>query len=197
MNKIINLIFAALLLGFCTKSQAGETQSAEAKQTVENFTLSDYNGQKYSLSDYKDAKATVLIFVSTRCPVSNAYNERMEKLYEDFKDQGIVFLGLNANVKEDLAEIKQHAREHSLNFPILKDENNVIADKLEASVTPEAYVLTPAREIVYHGRIDDSRDLSNVKSEDLRKALNEVLAGKAVSISRTRAFGCTIKRIDT
>ena len=162
---------------------------------AEDFTLKDYNGKEYKLSDYKDSKAIVLIFVATQCPVSNAYNERMEKLYKDYKGKDVAFFGINSNKQESVEEIKEHAKEHNLNFVILKDVNNKIADKFGASFTPEVYVLNKDFDILYHGRIDDSRRESNVKTKDLRNALNEILDGKKVSVSETKAFGCTIKRV--
>ena len=80
-------------------------------------------------------------------------------------------------------------------FPILKDENNVIADKLEASVTPEIYVLDTNFNVLYHGSIDDSRRPDQVKSNSLKKALDEILASEQVSEKETKAFGCTIKKV--
>lgn len=195
-RKAVKRILAAILvLILSAQIYAGNDRNDNAMKKVDNFTLADYNGEQHSLSDYKDAKAVVLIFVSVQCPVSNAYNERMAKLNEDFKKRGVVFLGINANVAEDVAKIKQHAEEHHLPFVILKDKGNVIADELEASVTPEVYVLNSKHEVLYHGRIDDSRNEKKVASEDTRKALEEILAGKAVSTARTKAFGCSIKRV--
>ncbi len=106
-------------------------QAAELK-TVEDFTLKDYLNKAYTLSNYKDAKAIVLLFIATRCPVSNAYNERMQRLYEQFKDRGVVFFGINSNKAEDVQEVKKHAVVNKLTFPILKDPNNVIADRIKA-----------------------------------------------------------------
>ena len=164
-------------------------------ESVKDFTLKDYLGNEHSLSDYKDSKAIVIIFVATRCPVSNAYNTRMEKLFEDYKVKDVAFLGINSNKSESVAEIKEHAKEKNLNFTILKDEGNVIADMFEASHTPEAYILNKNLSILYHGRIDNSQRESEITSKDLRKALNEILAGKEVSNPQTKAFGCSIKRI--
>ena len=162
---------------------------------IEDFTLKDYLGNEHSLSDYSNLKATVVIFISTRCPVSNAYNSRMEKLFEDYKDQDVSFIGINSNKSEDVEEIKEHAKEKNLTFTILKDEGNVIADMFEAAHTPEAYVLNKNFEVLYHGRIDDSQKESDVTKQDLRKTLDEILAGEKVSNSETKAFGCSIKRI--
>jgi len=166
------------------------------KRVFEDFKLQDYNGKNYSLSDFKDSKAIVIIFVSTRCPVSNDYNSRMENLYTEYKEKGIAFLGINSNKEEDVEEIKDHAKKNNLSFIILKDYGNKIADKFKASYTPEVFVLSPKFELLYHGRIDDSIKIKNVKSEDLRNALDENLAGKEVTIKETKAFGCTIKRVE-
>lgn len=189
----VRLVFAAIILLFVSAPiYAG---NGAAVEKVDDFILTDYNGKQHRLSDYKDAKAVVLIFVSTQCPVSNAYNERMAKLHEDFKERGVAFLGINANVAEDAANIKKHAAENKLSFVILKDKDNLIADKLEASVTPEVYIVNAKHEVLYHGRIDDSRNAEKVTSQDTRKALEEILAGKEVSEARTKAFGCSIKRV--
>ena len=162
---------------------------------VDDFSLKDYNGKEFSLSDFKDSKAIVVIFVATECPVSNAYNSRMESIYNDYKNKNVTLVGINSNKAEDIGRIKEHAKSKGLTFPILKDEKNIIADKFRASVTPEVFVLNNNFEVLYHGRIDDSRDESDVEKKDLRNALDEILSGKQVSNPVTKAFGCTIKRI--
>jgi peroxiredoxin len=162
---------------------------------IDNFTLQDYNGNNHSLLDYKDSVATVILFIATECPVSNAYNERMEIIFNEYGPKGFAFLGINSNKAEFVDRIKEHAEDNSLTFPILKDEKNVIADMFEASVTPEVYVLNSEFEILYHGRIDNSRNESEVASKDLENALDEIYSGNEVTKKVTKAFGCTIKRI--
>ena len=162
---------------------------------VDDFTLTDYNGKNHSLSDYKASEAIVILFVATECPVSNAYNSRMEKIFKDYSEKGIAFIGINSNKAESVDRMKEHAEENGLTFTILKDEKNIIADKFDASVTPEVYVLNSNFDVLYHGRIDNSRNESEVVSKDLENALNEILAGQEVSKKETKAFGCTIKRI--
>lgn len=161
----------------------------------ENFTLKDYKGNDHSLSDYTDSKAIVLMFIATRCPVSNAYNKRMEEIYYEYKEKGVALLGINSNKSEDIDEIAEHAEENGLTFTILKDEKNIVADVFDATKTPEIYVLNNKFELLYHGRIDDSQRESEIISTDLRNALNEILEGKEVSTPETKAFGCSIKRI--
>ena len=162
---------------------------------VSDFTLEDYNGVKHSLSVFKSSKAIVLMFIATQCLVSNAYNERMVALQKDYADKGVTFIGINANKQESSDDVKNHAKAHGFVFPILKDWNNLIADKLGASVTPETYVLNSNFEVLYHGRIDDSQRENKVSSKDLRNALDLVLQGKRVPVNETKAFGCSIKRV--
>jgi peroxiredoxin len=184
----INSIFVALLVisaGF-----------ASDPVVVEDFTLKNYDGKSYTLSDAKDAKAIVIMFIATRCPVSNAYNERMANLYDDYQSKGVVFFGINSNKLENSEECEKHAEENGFKFPVLKDPNNVIADKYDAQVTPEIYVINSKRELLYHGRIDNSQREGNVENHDLKNALDEILGGKTVSVSDTKAFGCTIKRVN-
>ncbi|HMF55813.1 MAG TPA: redoxin domain-containing protein, partial [Pyrinomonadaceae bacterium] len=139
-------------------------------------------------------KGTAFIFISVQCPVSNAYNERMERLYQDYRARGINVVGINANATETADQAKQHAAEHHLTFTILKDTNNKIADMLGATNTPEAFLFDANNKLVYRGRIDNSRNTEAISSNDLRDAMDALLAGRAVARSYVRAFGCTIKR---
>lgn len=191
-QKIYSTLTLLLLLTFSltTISFGSEPKKAE------NFKLKDYNGKEYQLNDFKNSKAVVVMFIATQCPVSNAYNSRMAQLFQDYKGKGVTFLGINSNKQESIDEIKEHAKSNKLDFIILKDLNNVVADKFNASFTPEIYVLNGNSEILYHGRIDDSRRESDVKTKDLRAALDDVLSGKKVSVAETKAFGCSIKRVN-
>ena len=173
----------------------GEIPAAPAiGATIGDFTLPDASGQEQSLKSLAGKKGTVLLFVSVQCPVSNAYNERMEKLAQDYKAKGIAVIGINSNVKEDAAAIKSHAEANKFSFPVLKDPGNKIADRLGATVTPEAYFLDASNKLVYHGRIDNSRNGDQIESPDLRNALEASLAGKPIEKTEAKAFGCTIKR---
>lgn len=189
-NTLHRALFAVLFsMSLVLNINAGEGDK------VENFVLKDYNGTEHSLEDYKDSKAIVILFVATQCPVSNAYNSRMAALHQKYSEKEIAFVGINSNKQEDAEEVKNHAEENGLNFTILKDPNNIIADKFKAQVTPEIFVLSPDLEILYHGRIDDSQRETEVTSKDLESALDAILAGEEISVKTTKAFGCTIKRV--
>ena len=162
--------------------------------TIEEFSLPDMNSQDRTLKSIKGKNGTVLIFIAVQCPVSNAYNERMEKLATDYQSKGIAVVGINANSTEDAAAVKAHAAEKGLSFTILKDPGNKIADRLGASVTPEAYFLDANNKLLYHGRIDNSRNPSTLEKSDLKDALDSALAGKPIEKTEAKAFGCSIKR---
>jgi peroxiredoxin len=164
--------------------------------TIVDFTLPDTDGKDHSLTSLKGKNGTVLIFIAVQCPVSNAYNERMEKLAQDYRARGISVVGINANSSEAADAVKAHAAAHKLTFMILKDNGNKIADSLGASKTPEAYFLDAGNKLVYHGRIDNSKDTTQIASSELRDALDATLSGKPVAKTTAAAFGCSIKRAD-
>ncbi|MEO6326152.1 MAG: thioredoxin family protein [Thermoanaerobaculia bacterium] len=141
-------------------------------------------------------KATVVIFIATKCPYSNGYNERMAKLGRDLPAQGIALVGINSNKSESASDVAEHARKHQFTFPVLKDEGNKVADLYNAQHTPEVFVIDSNGTLVYHGRIDETYDEpKNVKSPDLQNALTALLSGKPVPAAETKAFGCSIKRV--
>jgi peroxiredoxin len=190
VSILLGLVFAIAGVVFASEVPAPPAIGA----TIEEFSLPDVNGTERSLKSLAGKNGTVLLFIAVQCPVSNAYNERMEKLAQDYKAKGIAVVGINSNVAEDAAAVKAHAAEHSLSFPILKDPGNKVADKLGASVTPEAYFLDPSNKLLYHGRIDNSRNAAQIETSDLRNALDAALNGKPVEKTEARAFGCSIKR---
>jgi hypothetical protein len=120
----------------------------------------------------------------------------MVKLYSDYARKGISFIAINSNKQEDMEEVKEHAEENHFKFIVLKDPGNKLADAYDAQVTPEIYVINKNLELLYHGRIDNSRREDEVESKDLKKALDEILAGKTVITAETKAFGCSIKRVN-
>jgi peroxiredoxin len=173
-----------------TKIQIGEKMA--------DFTLPDVNGTPHSLYDFQGKKAVVVIFIATRCPYANAFNRVEAELAREYAARGVAFVGINANKTEPADEVAEHARTHGLSFLVLKDQGNVIADRLGARVTPEAFLLDSTWTLRYHGALGNSHqptsDPDKASAEDIRPALDAVLAGGVVGASETKAFGCTIKR---
>lgn len=196
----VSLVIASLIIiALAAVAGSGSSTDLPAPPTIgtviDDFKLPDTDGTEHSLKALMGKKGAVVIFIATKCPVSNAYNDRMEKLAEDYKAKGINVIGINANSTEPAAEVKSHAAEKGLKFAILKDDGNKIADRLGATRTPEAYVLDTNLKLLYHGRIDNSQKAEGITSNDVREALDEMLAGKAISKTGGAAFGCSIKRV--
>jgi len=189
------LVLGALLLGFATAAPAA---GLAIGATAPDFTLpSASDGRSVSLKELlAKSKAVAVLFIATRCPVSNAYNGRMAQLAKEYEAKGIAFVAINANRTEPAAEVAEHAKKHGFPFAVLKDEGNRVADLYGAQKTPEVFLLDPEGKLVYHGRIDENQDdPAAAKSPDFRNALDAVLAGKPVPVAETKAFGCTIKRV--
>jgi len=165
-------------------------------KSAPSFTLPDTTtGKPVSLGSLGTSKkATVLLFVSTRCPVSNAYNSRMAALAKKYTALGVAFAGIDANTTESTREIADFVKQQAFLFPILKDSDDKVADAYAAHVTPETYVIDKQGVLIYHGRIDNDMDPANVKTHELSTALDAVLAGKPVARPEAKAFGCSIKR---
>jgi len=182
-----------LSLGLAVFVATAFGQEFRLGSAVTDFTLQDLEGRTVRFASLK-GDLTVVMFIATQCPVSNAYNERMQALYADYASRGVKFVAINSNVTEPAAEVARHAAEHGFGFQVFKDPGNVVADRFGAQFTPEVFVVDRAGTIVYHGAIDDAQNPASVKTHSLRQALDELLVGRAVSRPETRAFGCTIKR---
>jgi len=199
MKRLASFSLLSLVLAFAFVVSARTTDADIPAppiigSTIADFSLPDTSGASHSLATLRGKNGTVLIFIAVQCPVSNAYNERMEKLAQDYKARGVNVVGINANSTESAADVKDHASRNNLTFTILKDNGNKIADVLGATRTPEAYFLDASNKLLYHGRIDNSRDITQVNSSELRDALEATLAGKPVPKNTANAFGCSIKR---
>lgn len=192
--KRISILFTALLIGFVLIVNNVQATDFAIGSTAENFKLSDINGVEKSFNDLKGEKGTIVIFLSAQCPVVKQYNDRLNAVVADYKAKGVNFIGINSNSTEDLPWVKSHAEEN-YKFPMLIDKGNVIADKWGAIATPEIYFFDKDNKLVYHGAIDNDRKGDNIQTKYLRTALDEYLGGKAITNNKTKAFGCTIKRV--
>lgn len=166
-----------------------------AAQTFPTIKLQDAQGVDVKIETA--GKITAVVFVSTQCPVSNDYNERMSALYRDYAGKGVHFVFVNSNQSESGADVARHAKEAGFPFQVYKDPGNKVADQFKAEVTPHVYVLGKDSAVLYRGSIDDSRNAARITKQPLREALDAVLAGKPVPSAETKAFGCSIKRVQT
>jgi peroxiredoxin len=202
MNRVrVSLVFGLGLFLLWTACRGGELPAAKIKvgEKMADFTLPDLNGKPHHLYEFAGKKAVAVIFIATRCPYCNAFNHVMANLAHEYESRGVAVIGINANRTEPVAEVRDHAQAHGLDFLILKDEGNQIADRLGASVTPEVFLMDSDWILRYHGALGNSHQPSNnpdkTTDAEVRPALDAVLAGKPVATAETKAFGCTIKRV--
>ena len=191
--------FAWLVLAFVPALAPVNDKAPVNGEKVASFTLRDYRGAETSLEQFASKKAVVLAFVGCECPVARLYGPRLAKLAKDYESRGVQFLGIDANQQDGISQIARFAKDAGVEFPILKDVNNLLADQLGVERTTEVLVLDADRIIRYRGRVDDQYNvgISRTKSKqnDLSDALDEMLAGKPVSRPTTAALGCFIGKV--
>jgi hypothetical protein len=164
------------------------------------FRLTSLDGSAIEVLPDDDDKFTVVCFLGTECPLARLYAPRLAELHQQFSPQGVQFIGIDSNRQDSADELREFAAEFKLGFPVTKDKNNVVADTFRAERMSEVFVLDNSLAVRYRGRIDDryrpgiTRTQSEIR-EDLRIALEELLAGKTVSVPRTTATGCLIGRV--
>jgi peroxiredoxin len=167
------------------------------------FTLKGVDSKEYTLDSFKDKKALIIIFSCNHCPYVQAYEERIKAVQKDYRDKGVQVAAINSNddslYPEDSYEgMIKRAEERQFNFPYLRDEDQSSAKAFDATHTPEIFLFDSRRKLVYHGKIDDNWQFpEKVRNKYLRNALDELLAGKEISIPETFSIGCTIKWKDS
>jgi hypothetical protein len=141
----------------------------------------------------------VVAFLGTECPLAKLYGARLAELHGQYVKQGVGFVGINANTQDALTEVAAYARRHGIDFPILKDVGNRVADAMGAIRTPEVFVLDADCVVRYWGRIDDQYGIGVAHKAPqqswLTAALDELLAGQKVSMPAVPSVGCHIGRI--
>ncbi|MCC7158767.1 MAG: redoxin domain-containing protein [Ignavibacteria bacterium] len=163
----------------------------------DDFTLANWDGTKYNLTEAlaSSKNGVIVVFWSTECPWVQPYNDRINDYVKEMSDKGFTVWAINANNTESLEEVTEHAKKNAYAFPMLKDVNNVVADMLGATRTPEAFMISKEMVILYHGRISDNKNKAEQTTVDLMNAVNDVSAGGEVSVKETKSFGCGIKKV--
>lgn len=186
-----------LVLALCATVASSTTTVADTP--LAKMKLQTYGGQPWSLADVKDSELVVFAFLGTQCPLAKKYAPRLQRLHEEFDDRGVSFVGVVSNRQDSATDIRYYVNEVGIQFPVLKDANNALADRLQARRITEVVVLKGGEQIVYQGRIDDQYlpELTRPQptEHDLRNALNACLSGQPVKEPRTQTEGCFIGRI--
>ena len=191
MQRLIPFLAAGLL----TSAPFAWANEARA---VKNVRLKDTAGKVWSLDESKDAKALVVVFLGTQCPINNAYLPRLAELHGTYAAKGVAFYAINSNSHDSIEAIRAHHDKHKLPFPVLRDEGQVAAGRFDAERVPEAFVLDAERVIRYQGRIDDQHGIGYQRPQPTKRyvvdALEAVLDGKKVAVEKVCVEGCFITR---
>ncbi len=196
----------AWLVWWSTILQAGvaSSQGTPAAQVagfdqVAEFELPSINGKTISLRQHDEYQLTVICFLGVECPLAKLYAPRLAGLAEDFSSRQVRFIGVSSNQQDSRQEFAEFVAQQKISFLCGKDYDNVLADRCGVTRTPEVIVVDKRLKIRYRGRIDDQY-LPGVargkpQREDLRCALEELLAGKSVTVAKTKPEGCLLGRI--
>jgi len=166
--------------------------AALAAAPIKSISVQETGGRKITYSKFEE-KVSVVVFVSTRCPISNAFNFRLNALYKEFAASAR-FIVLDPNANESLEEIRIHAANMEYDFPVYKDPDNLVADLLGAKATPDSFVIDRSGSISYHGYIEDSPSPQRAKIQGLRLAIEAALQNRPAPLPETHARGCAIRR---
>jgi thiol-disulfide isomerase/thioredoxin/mono/diheme cytochrome c family protein len=160
--------------------------------------LRDLRGTRRALSDFGHSKTIVLAFLGCECPISNLYVPRLIELEKSYRSKQVQFLAVYSNDSEDLDQIAGHSYDRDVPFPVLKDVGQQLAGAAGATRVPAVVVLDADMSVRYRGRIDDQYGSASRRQkptrDDLQSAIEEVLAGKKVSVPETPVDGCLIER---
>ncbi|MBK6930538.1 MAG: redoxin family protein [Saprospirales bacterium] len=173
-----------------------------------DFRLPGVDGKFYTLADFKSAQALVIIFTCNHCPTAQAYEERIKSVVADYKEKNVAFVAISPNsplglLDEELgysdlgdsyADMQIRARHRQFNFPYLYDGDTHAASlQYGPMATPHVFVFDQSRLLRYNGRIDKNERTGNGNAEDLRTAIDAVLAGRETAEAVTETFGCSTK----
>jgi peroxiredoxin len=198
-RSLLPLLAALIILTGKSLHAGSDIVVDKLNKKIDNITLHDKVGHPRSLYDLKDKKAIVIVFLSFDCPVSTSYSSALAELAKSYRGKQVAFVAVNSSDDGDAARIAEQAAEYKLPFPVFKDENFRAADAFKADTVPCVFVLDHNFVLRYRGRIDNGyyarlKKNGRVTRNDLRQALDEVLAGKAVSEPATKPIGCAIVR---
>ena len=187
----MKLLFAAGVIAVFTGDAVAESKPLAAAK------YASVGGKPVAIP-HPEAKATVLVFVSSTCPIANGYAPEINRLTKKYKssDVRIVIVHVEKDLTKKQAE--KHRKQFGYRCAVVLDPKRKLVKGTGATITPETAVLSPKGRLLYRGRIDDrfpdigiQRD--NPTKTELRDALNAILAGKPVRVKRTKAVGCFIE----
>lgn len=158
----------------------------------------DIAGQRHQLFAGTSDRYRVITFVTTDCPIANAYQPTLRKLAEDFSDAKVDFFQVNPTRSATVEKAKLHASEFEIASPMILDPDQAIVGRLGAKVTPETFLISPAGDVIYRGRIDDlyvgfGKKRQKPTVHNLRDSIKSALASRPIATPATKPVGCIIQ----
>lgn len=188
-RKVVLLAMIVLVsIGFATRVNAADL---EIGSKAPEFNAIGVDGKEYSLTSTQGAKATVIAFTCTNCPVAIAYEDRFIEFYKNYANKDVRLIAINVNSSENLESMQVRAKEKGINYSYAYDESGDSARAFGAKVTPHLFVLDANGMLVYRGSFDDKTKEPSINY--IENAVNAVLAGQRPELTSTKAFGCSIK----
>lgn len=185
-----------------------DVKTLEIGATAPDFSLPDVSGKFYSLKDFT-GKVFVIFFTCNHCPTAQAYEDRMIQFTNDYKDKDVSVVAIMPNstlgvlleeggwtdLNDSYEEMQIRYKDKGYNFPYLYDgDNQKVAIAYGPVTTPHVFVFDSERKLAYNGRLDAiEKPDKGANAEDLRAAVDAVLAGQKVENPVTKAFGCSVK----
>ena len=199
------LLLAVLSASFSAEKVAGEEgNSGKAVHFLEketpDFTLRNVDGRMVSTTDFPNAKGFAIVFTCNHCPFAKLYTQRFNDLHKKYAPLGVPLLAINSMdslvyEEESFALMQARAREAGFQFPYLHDAAQTVGKAFGAEHTPHAFVIWKERGrfwVKYAGAIDDNGEEPDQAIPFIGNAIDELLAGKKVSMPETESFGCRI-----
>lgn len=165
-----------------------------------DFRLPDTTGQLVSLADYKQAPATLVVFMCNHCPYVKHIANQFAEFAREYQAKGVAVIGVNANdvsthPDDSPEKMAEEAKKIGYTFPYLYDETQEVAKSYRAACTPDFFLFDKDHKLAYRGQFDGSRPGNNVAvtGQDLRMALDAVLQDQPVPAEQKASMGCNIK----
>ena len=191
-----NLIIAALTVLAIPMMLYADEKPIKAP----DFKLNNYDGKEVKLADYK-GKIVVLEWINPECPFVKYHYEKkstMKDLAAKYKkDKKVVWLAIDSTSHQQTEKNEEYAEKNKILYPILDDRSGKVGKAYKATNTPHIFIINTDGNIAYRGAIDNAPLGKVPKDKDyvnyVDKALAELTSGKAVSIAKTKQYGCTVK----
>lgn len=200
LKKIAGLLTLCMgLFLFMMAFRVNDNKVYSIGDTVEDFSLKNFDGKMVSLSGLSDAKGVIIVFTTNECPFDQAYEKRLISLDQKYRPDGFKLIAINPNnptisTADNFMAIQARAEQKSFTFPFLFDESGSMRTRFGVIRSPHAFVLDASRKIVYSGAIDDNvEETEKIKNKYVEDVITALKNGKSVLKPMTKPVGCAVK----